>query len=99
MQHALYNIFFNRSGKPEELSDELQAAERKVEQMKSALQVICKRLGTGTAGVAQAHDPAAREKRLKKIPEYNLGLALRENGFKDEDNLFKYVMEECGNLF
>ncbi|GBP65177.1 Rho GTPase-activating protein 44 [Eumeta japonica] len=63
---------FSRSGKGETLTDELQLADRKVEQLRNALQLVSKRLSTG-AGNTQGQDPAAREKRLKKLPEYLLG--------------------------
>lgn len=87
---------FSRSGKGEALTDELQTADRKVEQLRHALQLISKRLATG-AGSTQGQDPAAREKRLKKLPEYLLGLSMCEaSNFDDDDSILKYILHECG---
>lgn len=86
-----------RSGKAETLSDELQTADRKVEHLRNALQLVSKRITTG-AGSTQGQDPAAREKRLKKLPEYILGLAMCEaSNFDDDDSILKYILYECGN--
>lgn len=87
---------FSRSGKGEALSDELNIADRKVEHLRNALQLVSKRLSTG-AGSTQGQDPAAREKRLKKIPEYLLGLSMCEaSNFDDDDSILKYILYECG---
>ncbi|XP_072932102.1 rho GTPase-activating protein 17-like [Epargyreus clarus] len=87
---------FSRSGKAEALTDELQTADKKVEHLRNALQLISKRLATG-AGSTQGQDPAAREKRLKKLPEYLLGLSMCEaSNFDDEDSILKYILHECG---
>ncbi|KAJ8730205.1 hypothetical protein PYW07_017243 [Mythimna separata] len=87
---------FSRSGKAEGLTDELQTADRKVEHLRNALQLVSKRLSTG-AGSTQGQDPAAREKRLKKLPEYLLGLSMCEaSNFDDDDSILKYILFECG---
>ncbi|CAG9786264.1 unnamed protein product [Diatraea saccharalis] len=87
---------FSRSGKNEALTDELQTADRKVEHLRNALQLISKRLAT-CAGNTQGQDPAAREKRLKKLPEYMLGLSMCEaSNFDDDDSILKYILYECG---
>ncbi|XP_026488218.1 rho GTPase-activating protein 44-like [Vanessa tameamea] len=87
---------FSRGGKGEALTDELQTADRKVEHLRNALQLISKRLSTG-AGNTQGQDPAAREKRLKKLPEYLLGLSMCEaSNFDDDDSILKYILYECG---
>ncbi|XP_077293694.1 uncharacterized protein LOC143916453 [Arctopsyche grandis] len=88
---------FSRSGKSEALSDELQAAEKRVENIKTALQILSKKLGQGNSTISQGQDPAAREKRLKKIPEYSLGLSLNELTHF-EDSLLKSVLLECGKI-
>ena len=80
----------------ETLSDELAAADRKADQVKASLQILSKRLGPGNSSVAQGQDPAAREKRLKKIPEYLLGLSMQEANNFEEDSLLKYILLECG---
>ncbi|KPJ08221.1 Rho GTPase-activating protein 17 [Papilio machaon] len=87
---------FSRSGKGEALTDELQTADRKVEHLRNALHLISKRLAT-CAGNTQGQDPAAREKRLKKLPEYLLGLSMCEaSNFDDDDSIMKYILYECG---
>ncbi|XP_075973360.1 uncharacterized protein LOC142974750 [Anticarsia gemmatalis] len=87
---------FSRAGKAEGLTDELQTADRKVEHLRNALQLVSKRLSTG-AGSTQGQDPAAREKRLKKLPEYLLGLSMLEaSNFDDDDSILKYILYECG---
>lgn len=89
-------VCLHRSGKGEALTDELQNADRKVEHLRNALQLVSKRLSTG-AGNTQGQDPAAREKRLKKLPEYILGLSMCEAGnFDDDDSILKYILHECG---
>ncbi|KAI8435799.1 hypothetical protein MSG28_004025 [Choristoneura fumiferana] len=86
---------FSRSGKGEALTDELQTADRKVEQLRNALQLVSKRLATG-AGSTQGQDPAAREKRLKKLPEYLLGLSMCEaSNFDDDESVLKHILFEC----
>lgn len=78
------------------MTDELQTADKKVEQLRNALQLVSKRLSTGS-GNTQGQDPAAREKRLKKLPEYLLGLAMCEaSNFDDEESILKYILHECG---
>ncbi|CAH2037716.1 unnamed protein product, partial [Iphiclides podalirius] len=87
---------FSRSGKGEALTDELQTADRKVEHLRNALHLISKKLAT-CAGNTQGQDPAAREKRLKKLPEYMLGLSMCEaSNFDDDDSILKYILYECG---
>ncbi|KAI5651746.1 rhoGAP domain-containing protein [Phthorimaea operculella] len=88
--------FSSRSGKEEALTDELQNADRKVEHLRNALQLVSKKLSTG-AGSTQGQDPAAREKRLKKLPEYILGLSMLEaSNFDDDESILKYILFECG---
>ncbi|XP_038211849.1 rho GTPase-activating protein 44-like [Zerene cesonia] len=87
---------FSRSGKGETLPDELLTADKKVEHLRNALQLVSKRLATG-AGNTQGQDPAAREKRLKKLPEYLLGLSMLEaSNYDDDDSILKYILHECG---
>lgn len=92
-------ISLHRSGKEEALTDELQNADRKVEQLRNALQLVSKRLSTG-AGNTQGQDPSAREKRLKKLPEYVLGLSMCEaSNFDDDESILKYILHECGKCW
>lgn len=91
-------VCLHRSGKGEALTDELQNADRKVEHLRNALQLVSKRLSTG-AGNTQGQDPSAREKRLKKLPEYVLGLSMLEaSNFDDDDSILKYILYECGKF-
>lgn len=91
-------VFHCRAGKGEALTDELQTADRKVEHIRNALQLVSKKLATA-AGNTQGQDPAAREKRLKKLPEYLLGLSMCEaSNFDDDDSILKYILYECGKL-
>lgn len=95
----MINTDIRRSGKAGGLTDELQTADRKVEHLRNALQLVSKRLSTG-AGSTQGQDPAAREKRLKKLPEYLLGLAMCEaSNFDDDDSILKYILFECGKRY
>lgn len=88
-----------RSGKVETFTDELQTADKKVEHLRNALQLVSKRLTTG-AGSTQGQDPAAREKRLKKLPEYMLGLAMLEaSNYDDDESILKYILHECGEFW
>lgn len=67
-----------------------------MEHLRNALQLISKKLATG-AGSTYGQDPAAREKRLKKLPEYILGLSMCEaSNFDDDDSILKYILYECG---
>lgn len=69
-----------------------------MEHLRNALQLITKRLTTG-AGSTQGQDPAAREKRLKKLPEYILGLSMCDaSNYDDDDSILKYILYECGEL-
>lgn len=78
------------------MSDELQLADKKVEHLRNALQLVSKRLSTG-AGNTQGQDPAAREKRLKKLPEYLLGLSMCEaSNYEDDESILKCILYECG---
>ncbi|XP_075231101.1 rho GTPase-activating protein 44-like isoform X2 [Lycorma delicatula] len=87
---------FSRAGKSEKLSDDLQAAEKRVEFIRTACQNTGKKLTSSLLG--QGQDASAREKRLKKSPEYGLGLSMLECSSLDEDFLLRHVVSECGKL-
>lgn len=96
-EHKSTIFIVARSGKGEALTDELQTADKKVEHLRNALHLISKRLATA-AGNTQGQDPAAREKRLKKLPEYMLGLSMCEaSNYDDDDSILKYILHECGS--
>ncbi|RZF45716.1 hypothetical protein LSTR_LSTR005011 [Laodelphax striatellus] len=87
---------FSRAGKTEALSDDLQAAEKRVEFIKTACQNTGKKLTASLLG--QGQDAPAREKRLKKSPDYNLGISMLECSSFDEDFLLRHIVVECGKL-
>lgn len=87
---------FSRAGKTEVLSDDLQAADKRVDFIRVACQSTGKKLAGSLLG--QGQDASAREKRLKKNPEYLLGVCMLESGSCDEDYLLRHVVSECGKL-
>ncbi|XP_046660606.1 rho GTPase-activating protein 17-like isoform X2 [Homalodisca vitripennis] len=87
---------FSRAGKTEVLSDDLQAADRRVEFIRLACQNTSKKLSGSLQ--TQGQDATAREKRLKKNAEYLLGIAMLESGTCEEDCLLRHVISECGKL-
>lgn len=84
---------FSRAGKTEVLTDDLQAADKHVEQIRAALTGLSKRLGN-QPNQAFTQEPAFKEKRLKKCPEYILGQTMLENA--TEDGLMGFTLLECG---
>ncbi|XP_051160084.1 rho GTPase-activating protein 44-like isoform X2 [Leptopilina boulardi] len=84
---------FSRAGKTEVLTDDLQAADKHVEQIRGALNGLSKRFGN-LPNQAVAQDCVYKEKRLKKCPEWVLGQTMLE-GTGDE-TLLSFVMSECG---
>ncbi|CAK9826909.1 Rho GTPase-activating protein 17 [Anthophora retusa] len=85
---------FSRAGKTEVLTDDLQAADKHVEQIRMALIGLNKRLGN-PSNQAMTQDLALKEKRLKKCPEYILGQTMLENA--PEDGLMNFTLLECGH--
>ncbi|XP_068965342.1 rho GTPase-activating protein 44-like isoform X2 [Bombus flavifrons] len=84
---------FSRAGKTEVLTDDLQAADKHVDQIRMALIGLNKRLGN-PPNQAMTQDVALKEKRLKKCPEYILGQTMLENA--PEDGLMGFTLSECG---
>ncbi|KOX67551.1 Rho GTPase-activating protein 17 [Melipona quadrifasciata] len=84
---------FSRAGKTEVLTDDLQAADKHVDQIRMALIGLNKRLGN-PPNQAMIQDVALKEKRLKKCPEYILGQTMLENA--PEDGLMGFTLSECG---
>lgn len=58
-----YYCVYCRAGKTEVLTDDLQAADKHVDQIRAALTALSKRLGT-PPNQTIAQDPAHKEKRL-----------------------------------
>ncbi|XP_059621494.1 rho GTPase-activating protein 92B [Phlebotomus argentipes] len=80
---------FSRWNKSDKSTDDLAKAEKNVEQFKDVLEKISKNL-------VQDSD---KEKRLKKIHEHRLGLAMEESVKNlPDDGLLKKVLENCANL-
>ncbi|XP_076389126.1 rho GTPase-activating protein 44 isoform X2 [Megachile rotundata] len=84
---------FSRAGKTEVLTDDLQAADKHVEQIRLALIGLNKRLGNLPNQII-TQDSVVKEKRLKKCPEYILGQTMLENA--PEDGLMSFTLLECG---
>lgn len=84
---------FSRAGKTEVLTDDLQAADKHVDQIRLALIGLNKRLGN-LPNQTMTQDSALKEKRLKKCPEYILGQTMLENA--PEDGLMGFTLLECG---
>ncbi|KAK0081913.1 hypothetical protein PV325_011383 [Microctonus aethiopoides] len=84
---------FSRAGKTEVLTDDLQAADKHVDQIRAALTALSKRLGT-PPNQTIAQDPAHKEKRLKKCPEFVFGQIMLENAA--EEGLMSFALSECG---
>ncbi|XP_015588654.1 rho GTPase-activating protein 44 isoform X2 [Cephus cinctus] len=84
---------FSRAGRTEVLTDDLQAADKHVEEIRAALTGLSKRLGS-PPNQTVAQDPAYKEKRLKKCPEYVLGQTMLENAA--EEGLMSFALSECG---
>ncbi|XP_011150034.1 rho GTPase-activating protein 44 isoform X2 [Harpegnathos saltator] len=83
---------FSRAGKTEMLTDDLQAADKHVEQIRAALTGLSKRLGNPPNQTVTQE--AFKEKRLKKCHEYVLGQTMLENA--GEDGLMSFALLECG---
>ncbi|GJQ67958.1 RhoGAP92B [Trypoxylus dichotomus] len=96
---------FLRADKTEELNyEELQVAERKIEYLKNAINAICKKIPSDIS------TPENKEKKIKKYPEYQLGIILEQynkrnldiqelNGKSEEScELFRDVLTECASV-
>ncbi|XP_050542603.1 rho GTPase-activating protein 44-like [Daktulosphaira vitifoliae] len=89
---------FSRSGKTEALSDTLQAAEKRVDFIKNVCQNTTKKLCSTLVSSGVGCDPSNREKRLKKMPDYLLAMAMLEGGPNEDDNLLRQVLVECSKV-
>ncbi|XP_058452573.1 rho GTPase-activating protein gacI-like isoform X2 [Malaya genurostris] len=87
----------SRSSKAEKNADGLQEVEREVDRYKDILQNLNKRIAT-TVSAGQPQDVAAKEKRVRKIAEFQLG-QLMEDSFKDlPAGLLRDVLDRCARL-
>lgn len=86
-----------RSSKAEKNADGLQEVEREVDRYKDILQNLNKRIAA-TVSAGQPQDVAAREKRIRKVPEFQLG-QLMEDSVKDLPvGLLRDVLDKCARL-
>uniref|UniRef100_A0A1Q3G1X8 Putative rho gtpase-activating protein 92b n=1 Tax=Culex tarsalis TaxID=7177 RepID=A0A1Q3G1X8_CULTA len=86
-----------RSSKSEKNSDGLHEVEREVDRYKDILQNLNKRIAT-TVSAGQPQDAPAREKRIRKVPEFVLG-QLMEDSVKDlPPGLLRDVLDKCARL-
>ncbi|GAB0088013.1 Rho GTPase-activating protein 92B [Sergentomyia squamirostris] len=84
---------FSRWNKSDKSTDDLADAEKRVEKFKDVLEKISKKFTSSSLG--QESD---KEKRLKKVHEYRLALAM-EDSVKDlPDGLLKVVLDNCAKL-
>ncbi|XP_071442291.1 rho GTPase-activating protein 44-like isoform X1 [Hetaerina americana] len=87
---------FSRAGKTEVLSDDLQGADKRVEFIRNACQNTTKKLSATLLG--QGVDGTAKEKRLKKSPDYLLGHAMLESSACEENYLLSHILANCGKV-
>ncbi|XP_038109256.1 uncharacterized protein LOC6051804 [Culex quinquefasciatus] len=86
-----------RSSKSEKNADGLQEVEREVDRYKDILQNLNKRIAT-TVSAGQPQDAPAKEKRIRKVPEFVLG-QLMEDSVKDlPPGLLRDVLDKCARL-
>lgn len=86
-----------RSSKAEKNADGLQEIEREVDRYKDILQNLNKRIATNVSA-GQPQDAVAREKRCKKVPEFQLGQLMEESVKDLPTGLLKDVLDTCGRL-
>lgn len=93
-------VFLFRPTKPDKNSEELLTADRQVELYKDVLEKISKKFSPSlSGGGADQQDPAAREKRCKKVHEYRLAQAMEESLKDLPDGLLRTVLDNCGKYF
>lgn len=84
-----------RSNKVEKNADGLQDIEREVDRYKDILQNLNKRIAT-TVSAGQPQDAVAKEKRVRKVAEFQLG-QLMEDSVKDlPAGLLRDVLDRSG---
>ncbi|XP_037036980.1 rho GTPase-activating protein 92B [Bradysia coprophila] len=89
---------FSRPAKPDKNSEELLTADRQVERYKDVLEKISKKFTQNPGISADANDPAARDKRCKKVHEHRLAQAMEESTKDLPDGLLRNVLESCADL-
>uniref|UniRef100_A0A2M4CQG6 Putative rho gtpase-activating protein 92b n=1 Tax=Anopheles darlingi TaxID=43151 RepID=A0A2M4CQG6_ANODA len=87
----------SRSSKAEKNADGLQEIEREVDRYKDILQNLNKRIAANVCA-GQPQDPVAREKRCKKVPEFQLGQLMEESVKDLPIGLLKDVLDTCARV-
>uniref|UniRef100_A0A8W7P8X9 Rho-GAP domain-containing protein n=1 Tax=Anopheles coluzzii TaxID=1518534 RepID=A0A8W7P8X9_ANOCL len=87
----------SRSSKAEKNADGLQEIEREVDRYKDILQNLNKRIATNVSA-GQPQDAVAREKRCKKVPEFQLGQLMEESVKDLPTGLLKDVLDTCARV-
>lgn len=87
----------SRSSKAEKNADGLQEIEREVDRYKDVLQNLNKRIATNVSA-GQPQDAVVREKRCKKVPEFQLGQLMEESVKDLPDGLLKNVLDTCARV-
>ncbi|XP_058059692.1 uncharacterized protein LOC131210456 [Anopheles bellator] len=87
----------SRSSKAEKNADGLQEIEREVDRYKDILQNLNKRIATNVSA-GQPQDAVAREKRCKKVPEFQLGQLMEESVKDLPVGLLKDVLDTCARV-
>lgn len=86
-----------RSNKAEKNADGLQEIEREVDRYKDILQNLIKRVAT-TVSAGQPQDAVAKDKRIRKVAEFQLG-QLMEDSVKDlPSGLLRDVLDRSARL-
>lgn len=99
-----HSIWFCRPAKPDKNSEELLQADRQVEKYKEVLDKISKKFVQNPSNSSNSNnasidpDPAALEKRCKKVHEYKLAQAMEESVKELPDCLLRDVLDNCGKF-
>uniref|UniRef100_A0A182JJI2 Uncharacterized protein n=1 Tax=Anopheles atroparvus TaxID=41427 RepID=A0A182JJI2_ANOAO len=87
----------SRSSKAEKNADGLQEIEREVDRYKDILQNLNKRIATNVSA-GQPQDAVVREKRCKKVPEFQLGQLMEESVKDLPGGLLRDVLDTCARV-
>ncbi|XP_053692707.1 rho GTPase-activating protein 92B-like [Sabethes cyaneus] len=86
-----------RSSKAEKNADGLQEVEREVDRYKDILQNLNKRIAS-TVSAGQPQDVATKEKRVRKVAEFQLGQLMEESAKDLPLGLLRDVLDKCARL-
>lgn len=97
------SVYF-RSNKSDKSNDDLQKADKQVDKFKDVLEKVSKKFSANPPSAfsaqfsSQDQETAAREKRVKKVHEYRLAMAMEECLKDLPESLLKDVLENCAKL-